>query len=152
MEKVLTAKLVTFGKGGDSVYYGNGITSSGYGNPENPHAAAPDRGNIFPDGTPAIDTRQATDTEIGFKWVFSGPLVNVDLPEDKVDICPEPSDLFSAALQGEYKNLLSYHKALKDSQKKIGPLDSVCTKEFVRGWREHGARVGKYENGKIVWE
>ena len=35
-----TAKLVCFGRGGDSVEYGGGCHGSGYGTPENPHASA----------------------------------------------------------------------------------------------------------------
>lgn len=59
MSKQRTAKLVTFGRGGDTVYLGGGCTCTGYGKPDNPHAAKPDDGPDgydFPDGCPAIDS------------------------------------------------------------------------------------------------
>ena len=59
------AKLVCFGQGGDSVEYGSGCSGSGYGTPENPHAANPGPDCIIPDGTPAIDKRAAVDTDAG---------------------------------------------------------------------------------------
>jgi len=47
-----TVKLVEFGRGGDVVHYNRGSRCSGYGTPENPHAA---KNEIIPDGTIAID-------------------------------------------------------------------------------------------------
>jgi hypothetical protein len=82
------AKLVTFGRGGDTVYFGAGCTSSGYGSPDRPHAAESRDGLIFPDGCPVIDKRAAVDTPEGYHYVFSGPMVNVDLPDGHIDACP----------------------------------------------------------------
>ena len=82
------AKLVCFGRGGDSVEYGGGCHGSGYGTPEKPHAAAPGPNLIIPDGTPVVDKRDAVETEEGYKWVFNGPMCNPDLQDDECDALP----------------------------------------------------------------
>jgi len=146
------AKLVTFGRGGDTVYYSHGVTGSGYGTPESPHAADPATLEI-PDGTPVIDNRAAVLTDSGYAWVFRGPMVDVDLPCGTVDPCPTPSALFASAVQGNaYGTLLNLHAAHKVVSPAPGPLDAVDIQTYVNGWREHGARIGQYHNGVIEWE
>jgi len=142
------AKLVTFGKGGDTVYYSRHCTGHGYGSPEHPHAA--DNANHdIPDGCPALDTRPATDTDAGWRWAIKGPMVDVDL-ESGIDRCPTPSPIMAMAMaDNEYGSLLALQKV---STAKAGPLDSVPIAVFIEGWREHGARVGAYKDGQIVWE
>jgi hypothetical protein len=145
------AKLVCFGAGGDSVEYGGGCHGSGYGSPERPHAAQIGDDLEIPDGTYAIDKRAAVETPEGYSWVFKGPMVNVDLPDGEVDRCPKPDPLFAAAVSGnEYGSLLAVHQATK--RQRAGALDSVSIAEYVQGWREHGARIGRYQNSQIVWE
>lgn len=113
------AKLVTFGKGGDTVYIGANHTISGYGNPERPHAADSQKDTLeIPDGTFAIDKRPAVETEEGFAWVFKGPMINVDLVESETD-----------------KHAFSY----------------VTINDYVEGWKNHGAKIGTYLKGQIVW-
>lgn len=142
------AKLVCFGRGGDSVEYGGGCRGSGYGSPEKPHAAHPDE---IPDGTPVIDKRPAVDTAEGYSWVFKGPIVNVDLPDNVVDACPQPSAALAAGVAGNaYGSLLAMQAA--HAKPTPGPLDSVSTQEYIAGWRAVGARIGHYEKGVIVWE
>lgn len=148
-----TAKLVTFGEGGDTVYYGRGCTGTGYGNPENPHAARPSADCIIPDGTPAIDKRPAIATDDGYRWVFRGPMVNVDLDDGGYDPCPQPSALFAGAMAeggGSYGTMLALQACSRANSEPRGPLDSVSIREYVDGWRDHGARIGHYENGQIV--
>lgn len=145
------AKLVTFGRGGDTVHLGKNHTITGYGSPENPHAATPSDERLFPDGTPVIDKRQAIETPEGLRWVFEGPMVNVDLPDDEVDMCPEPSPFFAGAVaENQFGTLLAIHHATKRDGK-AGALDSVSIREYIQGWCEHGARIGEYRNGAIVW-
>jgi hypothetical protein len=127
------ALLVTFGRGGDTVYCSDRYIS-GYGSPENPHAAAPNEGKIFPDGTPAIDVCKAVETNIGFRYAISGPLLDVNLHDGEINECPDPSPIFASAV------------------KLIGPLDSVGIVDYIRGWKEHGARIGAYKNNRIIWE
>lgn len=144
-----TAKLVCFGRGGDSVEYGNGCRGSGYGTPERPHASA---GCIIPDGTPAIDKRPAIETDEGFNWVFKGPMCNPDLVDDEVTECPEPSGALVAGVSGnQYGALLTLQHAHKAVSRTPGPLDFVSIRQYVEGWRRVGARIGHYENGVIVW-
>lgn len=148
-----TAKLVTFGRGGDTVYYSRNCHSTGYGNPDNPHAADPANHDI-PDGTPVIDKRPAVETTEGFRWVVRGPMVDVDLEDGAVDRLPEPSPVMQAAMSGNsYGALLTIHAAHKIIRKdEPGPLDSVSIREYIEGWRKVGARIGAYQNGMIVWE
>lgn len=144
-----TVKLVTFGQGGDTVHYGRGHTCSGYGSPERPHAAL---GEEIPDGTPVIDKRAAVGTPDGFSWVFRGPMVNVDLPDGEREDCPTPSPTLAAGLEGGYAVMLARQTVARAASSAPGPLDYVSIAEYVRGWREHGARIGEYRGGKIVWE
>ncbi len=148
-----TAKLVEFGRGGDSVEYGGGCSGSGYGTPENPHAAQPDNDCIIPDGTPAIDKRAAIDTPEGYSWVFKGPMVDVNLPEGGREDCPQPSALFASAVAGnDYGKLLALQVVHRHKADTPGPLDYVCLSEYVEGWRNHGARIGHYRDDQIVWD
>ncbi len=146
-------KLVTFGMGGDTVYYGAGCTGSGYGSPERPHAA---EGKAFPDGTPVIDKRPAVENGNGTRQAISGPMVNVDLEPGEVDACPEPSPIFATAMLqdsgNQYGSLLALQAGARVTEAQYGPLDSVDTATYVRLWREAGARIGQYIGGVIVWE
>lgn len=143
------AKLVTFGRGGDCVYYGKGCTGSGYGTPERPHAADPSSHEI-PDGTPVLDKRPAIDTAEGYAWVFRGPMVDVDLLDGQVDKCPAPGPILAAGVANNaYGALLAMHLA---STEERGSLDSVSIPEYLAGWVKRGAKVGHYEGGKIVWD
>lgn len=77
MRETATATLVKFGEGGDTLYFKeNGHKSTGYGSPENPHAAISNDLHIIPNGTPVLDLRDAVKTEEGFSWVFRGPMYN----------------------------------------------------------------------------
>lgn len=147
--KERVAKLVTFGRGGDCVYYGRYWRSMGYGSPERPHAADTD----IPDGVVAIDQRAAIETrDDAYDWAFQGPMVDVDLPEGQVDPC-EPSGIMIDAMKSDSGNqfgqLLKLHE-MNNTQP--GPLDHVSIKQYVDGWRLVGARIGFYKNGKIIWE
>ena len=123
------AKLICFGLGGDTVHLGNNSTICGYGSPEKPHAATPSESLSIPDGCPVIDKREAVETEKGYKHVFNGPMVNVDLADEEID--PSP---FSIPVFG------------------INGLTKVSTKKYVEGWKFVGARIGYYKNQQIVWE
>ena len=152
-----TAKLVSFGGGGDTVEYGNGCHGSGYGTPENPHAADPDTHDIH-DGCPVIDKRAAIETPEGYAWVFRGPMVDVDLPPASVDTCPELADsimvraMIADGPTNEFGELAVMQMAHATESKQPGPLDSVDIATYIEGWSEHGARIGHYENGQIVWD
>jgi len=155
MDECRVAKFIEFGDGGDTVYYGNGCRSHGYGSPEHPHAAVhepPD--TILPDGCLALDIRPALETSEGVRHVFRGPMVDVDLEEGEVDTCPEPSMILRAGVAGNsYGSLLALQDVHRQAQPNTpGPLDSVSIAEFVRGWVKLGARVGVVKDGEIVWE
>jgi hypothetical protein len=89
---------------------------------------------------------------VGFNWAFSGPMVNVDLKDGEIDACPELSEIFASAVSNnQFGTMLAVHKATKVKQKR-GALDKVSIKEYVDGWRDHGARIGRYRGGNIIWE
>ena len=152
--KTEPAKLIIFGAGGDTVYYSHGSYSQGYGTPENPHAANPTTKNI-PDGTPVIDTSAVGKTREGVAWALKGPLVNVDLADGECTPLEIDKDSFvagaAAATDRTFAFLLALQMAAKHGVPKRGPLDHVSVAEYALGWKEHGARIGHYEAGKIVW-
>ena len=150
-----TAKLVTFGRGGDTVYYSANSRCEGHGSPEQPHAARCDDGRTIPDGCPVIDMLPAVQTAEGVRWVIRGPMVNVDLPDGEISRCPQPSDLLASALVaagGELGVLLVLQAGQRANGQQPGPLDSVSVDDYVRGWRAVGARIGRYLGDQIVWE
>lgn len=109
-----------------------------------------------PDGVPVLDIRAAVDTPAGYSWVFRGPLVDVDLPDGACDALPKMDGMMGAALmQSGFAGLLVTHAATRATAPR-GSLDSVSVPEFVQGWREHGARVGRayVRQGvfSLVWE
>lgn len=150
------AKLVTFGRGGDTLYFSAGNTCRGYGSPEHPHAAINNESHAIPDGCPVLDTRPAVETEAGFRWVMRGPLVNVDLPDGAEDHMGDPSPIMRGAMLGSgnvFGAMLTAQEVFRAAEPaEPGPLDSVCIRVYVEGWRKVGARVGRYVNGRIEWE
>ena len=133
-----TAKLLHFGQGGHTIHFTNKpysrCTLSGYCNPDNFCKASHwwadpiDNLNVPDKGIPVVNVRDAVNTPDGFSWVFRGPMVDVDLEDNKIDqFCEE----------------------------RRGGLDFVNVTDYVRGWQEHGAKIGwfRVENGvgKIEW-
>ena len=57
----------------------------------------------------------------------------------------------AAAANTHFAFLLALQMAAKQGIPKRGPLDYVSIAEYALGWKEHGARIGHYEAGKIVW-
>ena len=141
--------MVVFGRGGDTVYYSSHCTGTGYGTPENPHAA-----QDIPDGVPVVDIRPAVDTPEGFRWVIIGPLVDVDLPDGQVEKCPGITPAFLDSLEKPYKTMAILHGIHTHSRTRNGPgpLDKVGIKQYIQGWKRHGAKVGVYRDGVPVWE
>lgn len=163
------ARLLTFGMGGHTIY-GTGSRCQGYEDPESfcplyhwwAHPAEQMTSHwssyeVGADGIPCIDVRAAVESEAGSRWVFRGPMCDVNLADGEADILGEVSPLFAGAVAGNsFGGLLMIHEASKATQAR-GALDSVSVAEYARGWRDHGARIGRaYRNadgsGRIVWE
>ena len=142
-------KFVSFANGGDVVYYSANCRCSGYGTPDRPHAAHPEE---MPDGTPVIDKRPALETAAGYAWVFRGPMLNPDLPDDQFDPCPAPSLMFAEAMAQSSTTFAGMLALQKCATTERGPLDQVSIAEYVAGWKERGARSGRYLAGAIVWD
>jgi hypothetical protein len=159
--------LVAFGAGGHTVYFHRfGHTTSrqsGYDNPgtffalRHWWADPPDVLTCLHDpaayqGVPVIDMRAAVTSPAGMHMAISGPMVDVDLTDDEVDACASPSPIFAAAVAGNaFGTLLQLQKATRATAKH-GALDSVSVPEYVRLWREAGARIGNIVGAAIEWE
>jgi hypothetical protein len=151
-------RLVVFGRGGDSVYYApdgqSTCTGSGYGSPDNPHAAdfSADHklADIVPDGTPVIDL---TVDGCDIMYAVRGPMVDVRLADGEVDRLTDGRSVVTAGMDAGFGGLLTYHDMQRAvAPKKLGSLDSVSVPYHVQAWREHGARIGQYMDREIVWE
>lgn len=146
-------RILSFGNGGHSEHYkkqGNTSSSlSGYDKPENwkPKENTDYSQCIVINKIPALDTPE------GYRHVFTGPMVSPDLEGDGIEECPTPSDIMANALQGNaYGSLLNLQAAQKTVGKTPGALDSVSPEVYANGWRSLGAKIGRVENNKIVWE
>jgi hypothetical protein len=143
-------KLLAFGNGGHSIEFGGGCRLSGYDRPE-----TFDGWDDAPDGCPVLDKRPAIDTDAGYRHVFQGPMVNVDLADDQVDECPKlDGNLMVTAMVGagsEYGTLAVLQMAHGSKPAGPDPLDSVSTSVYMDGWVKLGARRGVVQNRQIIW-
>jgi hypothetical protein len=142
-------KLLAFGNGGHSIHYSNAHLS-GYDRPE-----TFDGWNDVENGCPVLDKRPAIATPEGYRWVFKGPMVSVDLVDAEVSKCPDLADnMMVQAMQTDGSNTFGALATLQmaHSGSEPGPLDFVSIRQYIDGWRRFGARVGVVQNGKIVWE
>ena len=148
----LNPVLVTFGRGGHTVYfpsefYEGGSSKStlhGYQRPEAPPEA--------PDGTPALNILPAVDTGAGFSWAIRGPLLDPDLADGDVDPCPVPDPVLGAALDVGFGGMVSLQSAHRQASAAPGPLDGVSVPAFIAGWLAVGAVSGVYRAGSIAWD
>ena len=138
MKSKLQSRLVVFGGSGDKVYYGKNCETSGYGTPVKPHAA-----RDIADGTPVLDIRPAIATNAGIKWAIIGPMVDVDLADGEVDKLPEIIPFVKQMIHPSMSGLVE----LQEAAETIGPLDHVCTQEYIDRWVELGALAGTYADG-----
>lgn len=166
-------KLVKFGAEGHSVEYGRyewgsghyaTCTGSGYETPESFFAVSRWPYHDFADrqdpeqfeGVPYIDVRAAVETSAGIHMSISGPMVNVDLQDDEVARCPEPSRVLAGALMTDpgntYGGLLAIQESQRSQGAKYGALDSVSTRVYMELWKAAGATVGYIRNGEFVPE
>lgn len=138
-----TAKLVMWGLGGISVEWGGGCSSSG----------CTTRDFLRPDfdGAVILDKRAAVQTPEGLLWVFKGPIVDVDLDDGDCDVLGshDISVSLAAGVEGVYAGLLASHVGNAAAR---GPLDSVSMGEYIQGWVDRGARVGRIVDGDVVWD
>lgn len=103
------------------------------------------------EGCPWIDKRAAVQTIEGVKLAISGPMVGVDLSDDEIERCPEPSSLMVATAHPINQSMLAIHHVTKAANP-YGSLDYVCIREFMRLWQSVGAKVGYIRNGQFVEE
>ena len=166
-----TPALVTFGKGGSSVYFlprregtlsYSSSTLQGYNTPEDFFATgrwwAHDYATrVDPEqyeGVPYIDMRKAVETAEGVKMAIAGPMVGITLQPEEVEKCPVPSDILAYALASDEGNqfgqLLTLNEVQRAAKKKYGALDQVDIATYQQLWRDAGAEVGTIVGGKFV--
>lgn len=152
-------RLLFIGLPGHTVEYPRYQTKSGlkYGSSSlsgyitNPDEAAADVADELAIGAAVIDKRAALTRKP--RLAYLSPLCDVSLPDGTVDRCPEPSAMMSGAMAGNgFGALLAMQRVHKSRSAEPGPLDSVCTSTYVAWWRDHGARVGRWNGSAIDWE
>jgi hypothetical protein len=163
-----TPALVTFGRGGSTVYYmprkegtlNYGVCRrEGYDTPDNFFAPSrwwahdyATRTDPEPyEGVAFVDMREAVEHDAGVKMSISGPMVDITLPPGEIARCPEPSDLLALAVAGnEFGALLSIQGEQRASGAQYGALDSVDIATYQRLWKAAGAKIGKVKDGQFV--
>ena len=153
-------KLVTFGRGGATVYFSKWSQLQTYDSREQFFKASKWWAHNYEtirdvsqyEGVPFCDKTKAVESDAGFKFAIRGPMVNVDLPTGKISECPQPSEFLAAGVSEEFKTLLAMQVLSKARKVKAGPLDEVSISEYLDGWREYGATIGTIRNGKFVSE
>lgn len=157
------AFLISFGLGGHGVdtreTWGEGSVSkgniSGYDSPESfERALIRGEKNEYPplSGIPVLDKRAALQKNPAFS--FKSPLVDVDLQEGEIDrINTDSARTMLPGLSGGFETLAALAIA-HEGKSEPGPLDSVSVSDYVRWWRERGARLGHMDKTgtRIIWE
>ena len=145
--------LITFGLGGHTEYFlpeGNCTSMlSGY---DRPDRWEPDERTDYAVATAiAIDKRAVL--EVRPMLAISSPMVSTKLAAGAISRCPTPSPVFARAI-AEGGNTFGMLLALNAIHKgpDAGPLDSVSVADYAIWWRRHGARIGRFENGAIIWD
>lgn len=160
-----TPRLVSFGRGGHTVHFASvrtsGFSSSkaqlqGYDSPESLEFAISqgkyaDDGDL--EGARVVDVRDAVGTAEGFRQVVSGPMVDVDLPDDGHNGFSDDDRKAAAGmvgpggLSGAFATM-----AVLAQDRTYGGLDYVGVGTYLDLWRKAGARTGRIEGGRIIWD
>ncbi len=154
-------KLIVFHRSGYTAHFSSGHHQTGYDTPESfflpskwwAHDWTTTRDAAQCEGVPWVDLRKAVESESGRKWVYVGPLVNVDLPIGEVDRLTGPDALMAVAFSqssGEFATLLALHAVSRNKGEVAGPLDGVSILEYCDGWKNHGADIGFVNGGEFV--
>lgn len=117
----------------DAGWYAKGISSMGYLMGVRSYEAGelPPKDWMVHEGCIVMDGRKVeSDTQI--REAYCGPICDVSLPP------------------GSFSKLLD--RVSKYTGEKLGSLDSVSLDIFIDLRRKAGYRIGKIENGVVVWE
>lgn len=163
--------LITFGRGGHTVYFApqeqHGATTrqrtSGYRSPENFFAERPSHrpdGPVSRDydpmdfqGCPVIDMRAAAGTPAGVRMAISGPMVEPGLADREVAKCPVPSAMLAEGLGATgFAPLVALNEVQRANNVRAGSLDTVSVPEYIRMWRMAGAKIGAVRGVAIQFE
>lgn len=155
--------LVTFGRGGYTIYYQpvssetavSNMRTSGYSSPEDffkgGHGSGKDAAPF--EGCPVIDMRAAARTPSGVRMAISGPMVSPALTDSEVEKCPTPSPLLEEGLRNSpVGGLVDLAAKQRSAGVRAGAFDLVSVPEYMRLWRQAGARIGVVRGGVIEFE
>jgi len=86
----------------------------------------------------------------GVSFVINGPMVDLKLPENTVNRFSghETAAIMLPAMGGSFQSLAA--KAIKDREWK--GLDYISLDLYIAAWKEMGAKVGYYRDGKVEWD
>ena len=147
------AVLMFFGLGGHHVSFkvsGGGqfdvnYTLSGYYKPDNFKINDNEKARNYEDCL-VINKRNVLKNNP--MLAISAPMMNVNLKDDDIDPCPNPSALMVWGLEGQFKTLAN----LKRSNKEYTGLDSISPKAYFEFWKSKGCQTGIIKNGQIIWD
>jgi hypothetical protein len=86
------------------------------------------------------------------KYVLSGPMFDPSLKDDEIARFNEIQTLrqMFSGLEGGFKATAAL--ALTEGEKSLRSLDYVGLEVWITFWKSAGAKIGKLQNGKVVWE
>jgi len=141
--------MITFGLGGHGMELESLVPCapcspyshlSGYSTPETFKFTEYEKFDL--EGCVVIDKREVLDKNPGL--AVSMPMCGHETKKFNPD---DISEMMMFGLQGEFKTLAQLAKTGNFSG-----LDFVSPELYAELWRQHGARIGKVEGDKIVWE
>lgn len=104
------------------------------------------------DGCAVIDIREVVDRHPALAII--SPMCNPNLPPGTVDRFGDRVDLSDILTQALVRETTKGQPALAlaVASHKFGSLDMVAPDLYLNFWKGHGARTGRIEGNKIVWD
>jgi hypothetical protein len=139
---------ISFGEGGFSaevVCHDPNTSARLSGYDRDPERVIPDlSGRYDAEGAILLDKRPVVNGPNGVKIVMRAPLLT--LKEARAFSTLEVSPVLASGVSGSYAGILACAMAGALN------LDYVGLADYVAYWREAGAKVGKVQGGRVVWE
>ena len=152
MAELQKVALISFGLGGHQMYFTDdpNCTLSGYDSPESllKYKVKDYDGRYQLEGAVVIDKREC----MSAAKCFASPLVSTGLKPGEIDHFDTDlidSSMMCKAMMDEPGN--GFGSMLKVAKTGVGSLDSVAVDVYTAWWKDVGARIGRFEDGQIVW-
>lgn len=105
------------------------------------------------DGSPVVDLRPLDDLPNRVRLAWDAPMCDPNITDDSVDRWQGSDDMgFAPMIAGNYFGARGALAAMTTTTDTPGPYDHVSPWRLARYWSEHGARIGRFENGKVIWQ